>query len=109
MRQLIFKLPEVHFRVGDTTEERSEYGSDSVGLTMYYKFQNEVELSISLQGADFVLVFDNVFTLAGTVFGSDFNIVDIQAGFQYAGESNAVHVPLAACKELCSAFLGGLC
>ncbi len=53
---------------------------------MYHKFQNEARMSVSMQGGEFELVFDNVFTLDASVFGLELTVLDIQAGFQYSGE-----------------------
>ena len=71
-------------------------------LTEYARFQNQAKLSITVQGGQFAIILNNVFSLTFSALGINFIVLDVEAGFQVAA---AYKIDLSgSCTMLCVVF-----
>jgi hypothetical protein len=74
-----------------------------MGISDYKKHRNEARLNADIRGVSFLLVSDNVFSMAGSMYGISLNILKAQAGFQISG---AFKLDLSGVAKMTSS-LGG--
>jgi hypothetical protein len=86
VRKLLLVLDRTTLTVGEVRSHKSVYGSDDVSVLLSTDFTNMASVTVSVtSGASFSMTLDNVFTLTGNLYQKAIPILNINAGFIYAG------------------------
>ena len=92
------QLPNIDIVVGEDNKWQKVWGDVDAGASVYLRIQNQLLLTVTVQGGEFAIVLNNVFTFTGLLLGLDFPVLDAEAGFQVAA---AFPIDLSGIAKVC--------